>query len=74
VRLATFRHGGARRVGSVDADERRVIPIPDASGDMLALIANFGELRETLTASADGPRSTSPRCSSRRRSRARRVT
>jgi 2-keto-4-pentenoate hydratase/2-oxohepta-3-ene-1,7-dioic acid hydratase in catechol pathway len=54
VRLATFRHGGVRAVGVVDADGRRVVPVGaalnGASADMLALIERFDEVRASLPA------------------------
>jgi 2-keto-4-pentenoate hydratase/2-oxohepta-3-ene-1,7-dioic acid hydratase in catechol pathway len=53
VRLATFRRGGARSVGVVDTEGRRVAPLDAAlngSPDMLGLIARFDDLRQTLAA------------------------
>lgn len=54
MRLATFRRGGARCVGVVDADGRRLVPLGaalnGASQDMVALIERFDELRASLPA------------------------
>jgi 2-keto-4-pentenoate hydratase/2-oxohepta-3-ene-1,7-dioic acid hydratase in catechol pathway len=56
VRLATFRRGGTRSVGVVDADGQRVVPVGaalnGASQDMVELIQRFDELRGALPAAS----------------------
>jgi 2-keto-4-pentenoate hydratase/2-oxohepta-3-ene-1,7-dioic acid hydratase in catechol pathway len=56
VRLATFRRGGTRSVGVVDADGQRVVPVGaalnGASQDMVELIRRFDELRGALPAAS----------------------
>lgn len=55
MKLATFRHNGRRAVGLVDADARRIMPLPEALGavasDMTALIEQFSELKPRLASS-----------------------
>jgi 2-keto-4-pentenoate hydratase/2-oxohepta-3-ene-1,7-dioic acid hydratase in catechol pathway len=55
MKLASFTHGGSRRVGVVDLDQSEIVDLPDRPGDLMSLLEGGPEAL-LAAREAQGPR------------------